>query len=154
MTETEVSNQIEKSILLQFPRHRVWRALSTAREFGAWFGVTLDGEFTVGQPIQGKLDNTKYAHVAFEMIVETVKPETVFSYRWRPFAMETDVDYSAEPRTLVAFTLEDRDGGTLLTVVESGFDGIPATRRVKAFEMNTQGWAGQMLRIEKYLQHV
>ena len=66
--------------------------------------------------------------------------------------MEPDVDYSAEPRTLVSFTLEDRDGGTLLTVIESGFDGIPAARRAKAFEMDSQGWAAQMLRIEKYLQ--
>ncbi len=152
MTETEVSNQIEKSIQLHFPRHRVWRALTTAHEFGAWFGVKLEGEFTAGQPIQGKFDNAKYAHITFEVIVDTIRPETLFSYHWRPFAMEPDVDYSAEPRTLVSFTLEDRDGGTLLTVIESGFDGIPAARRAKAFEMDSQGWAAQMLRIEKYLQ--
>jgi uncharacterized protein YndB with AHSA1/START domain len=152
MTETAVANQIEKSIQLQFPRHRVWRALTTAREFGAWFGVTLEGEFAAGQPIHGKHDNAKYAHIAFEVIVDTIRPETLFSYHWRPFAIEADVDYSAEPRTLVTFTLEDRDGGTLLTVVESGFDGIPAARRALAFEMDSKGWASQMVRIEKYLQ--
>ena len=152
MTETEVSNQIEKSITLQFPRSRVWRALTTASEFGAWFGVKLDGEFKAGKAIQGKFDNAKYAHVTFEVIVDTITPETLFSYHWRPFAMEADVDYSAEPRTLVSFTLQDRDGGTLLTVVESGFDGIPAARRALAFEMDSKGWASQMLRIEKYLQ--
>ena len=152
MTDTAVVTQIEKSIQLNFPRHRVWQALTTAREFAAWFGVTLEGEFIAGQPTFGKFDNQKYAHVRFEVLVETITPETLFTYRWRPFAMDEGVDYSAEPRTLVAFTLEDRDGGTLLTVVESGFDGIPAARRVKAFEMNTQGWAGQMVRIEKYLQ--
>ena len=75
----------------------------------------------------------------------------LFSYHWRPFAIEADVDYSAEPRTLVSFTLEDREGSTLLTVVESGFDGIPAARRATAFEMDSKGWASQMVRIEKYL---
>ena len=152
MTDTAVSHKIETSILLQAPRHRVWRALTTAREFGAWFGVKLDGEFTAGQPIRGKHDNEKYAHVPFEVIVEAITPETSFSYRWRPFAIEADVDYSAEPRTLVSFSLEDREGGTLLTVVESGFDGIPAARRATAFEMDSKGWASQMVRIEKYLQ--
>ena len=151
MTETIVANQIEKSIQLNFPRHRVWRALTTASQFGAWFGVVLEGEFTAGQSIQGKFSNAKYAHITFEVIVESITPETMFSYWWRPFAIDADVDYSAEPRTLVSFTLEDRDAGTLLTVIESGFDGIPAARRAKAFEMDSQGWAAQMLRIEKYL---
>lgn len=39
----------------------------------------------------------------------------------------------------------------MLTVVESGFDGIPAFRRAKAFEMDSKGWAGQMVNIQKYL---
>ena len=152
MTATAVSNQIEKSILLHFPRHRVWRALTTAREFGSWFGVKLDGEFAAGKTIRGKYENEKYAHATFDVIVETIAPETLFTYRWHPFAMEPNIDYSGESRTLVAFTLEDRDGDTLLTVVESGFDGIPAARRSKAFEMDSNGWASQMVRIEKYLQ--
>ena len=151
MTETIVPNQIEKSIQLKFPRQRVWRALTIASQFGAWFGVMFEGEFASGQPIQGKFKNAKYVHIAFEVIVESITPETLFSYWWRPFAIEADVDYSAEPRTLVSFTLEDRDGGTLLTVVESGFNGIPAARRAKAFEMDSQGWTAQMRNIEKYL---
>jgi uncharacterized protein YndB with AHSA1/START domain len=53
--------------------------------------------------------------------------------------------------TLVEFTLESVDGGTLLKVVETGFDKIPAARRVKAFEMNTSGWTSQMKNIAKYL---
>jgi hypothetical protein len=35
--------------------------------------------------------------------------------------------------------------------VESGFDGIPAARRGKAYEMHEQGWAGQMKSISEYL---
>ena len=32
------TDRIEKSVLLRAPRARVWRALTDAREFGAWFG--------------------------------------------------------------------------------------------------------------------
>ncbi len=81
-----------------------------------------------------------------------MKPEHRFSFRWHPYAIDPAVDYSNEPRTLVEFTLEVADGGTLLTVVETGFDAIPAARRVKAFEMNSKGWAGQMNNIRKYVE--
>jgi hypothetical protein len=61
------------------------------------------------------------------------------------------VDYSAEPTTLVTFELKDVDGGTLLTVVESGFDNIPPQRRLGAFRMNSDGWEEQMKRIEHHV---
>ena len=51
----------------------------------------------------------------------------------------------------MVFELEESAGGTTLTVVESGFNRIPAARRAKAFEMNDQGWSGQMKLIEKYV---
>ena len=54
------------------------------------------------------------------------------SYRWHPYAVDPAVDYSREERTLVTFTLKDADQGTLLTVVESGFDRVPPERRMTA----------------------
>jgi uncharacterized protein YndB with AHSA1/START domain len=62
------------------------------------------------------------------------------------------VDYSAEPRTLVEFRLEDAEGGTLLTVVESGFDQIPEPRRAEAYGAHVEGWAEQMENIKKYVE--
>ena len=38
-------------------------------------------------------------------------------------------NYSNEPMTIVEFVLTDAEGGVLLTVTESGFDGIPLARR-------------------------
>ena len=90
----------------------------------------------------------------FEFQVERVEPMRLFSFRWHPFAMDSSVDYSKEPTTLVAFQLEEVADGTKLTVTESGFDQIPLERRAKAFAANEGGWAAQMKLIEKYLaQH-
>ena len=80
-----------------------------------------------------------------------VEPETRFAYRWHPFAIDPAVDYSAEPTTLIEFTLAEAEGGTLLTIVESGFDAIPAARRAKAFAMNGEGWAIQLEQVARYL---
>jgi uncharacterized protein YndB with AHSA1/START domain len=145
------TDRIEKQIQLSAPRTRVWRALTDLAEFGQWFGVKLSGTVAPGATLRGPVTYPGYEHLTFEATVETVEPERRFAFRWHPYAIEPGVDYSAEPTTLVVFTLEERDGGTLLTVVESGFDKIPAARRAKAFDMNTKGWATQLENIERHL---
>ena len=92
-----------------------------------------------------------YAGKSFDITVDRIEPQRLFSFRWHPFAIEPGVDYSKEPTTLVEFTLDDRPEGVLLTVTESGFDRIPLERRAKAFTANEGGWAKQMTLIEKYL---
>jgi uncharacterized protein YndB with AHSA1/START domain len=77
--------------------------------------------------------------------------ETLFSYRWHPYAIDPKVDYSSEPTTLVEFRLKSEDGGTLLRVVESGFDQLPASRRDEAFRMNDGGWKQQLVNIERHV---
>jgi hypothetical protein len=66
--------------------------------------------------------------------------------------VDPKIDYSKEPMTLVEFTLEDVQGGTLLKVVESGFDDIPIARRAEALSANEGGWAEQMTAIESHLR--
>ena len=148
---TTGTDRIEKQILLHAPRSRVWRALADAKEFGAWFRVELQGAFAPGARIRGKVTHPGYEHLVFELQVEEMEPERLFSWRWHPAAIERGVDYSKEPTTLVVFTLEDQGRETLLKVVESGFDRIPAERRAQAYRMNEGGWATQMQNIEQYL---
>lgn len=42
-------------------------------------------------------------------------------------------------------------GGTLLVISESGFDHIPAHRRMEALRMNEGGWALQIRNIESHV---
>lgn len=144
-------NRIEKTIVLRAPRPRVWSAISDAKQFGEWFGVILEGSFAERGVIKGKITYPGYEHLMMEMQVERIQPETYFSYRWHPNAHEPSIDYSSEPMTLVEFKLEDVDGGTKLTIVETGFDQIPAARRAAAFKSNDGGWAEQTRRIERYV---
>ena len=149
-TTTSSTDRIQQQIQLDFPPSRVWRALTDAREFTRWFGCELDGQFTAGAPIRGHV-MMKGVKMPMELLVDRIEPERLFSFRWHPYAIDPAMDYSKEPRTLVTFTLESADGGTLLTVTETGFDAIPAARRAMAFEMNNKGWASQVERIRKYL---
>lgn len=122
------------------------------REFGRWFGVALDGRaFTVGQRVRGHVTYPGYEHVIFEVVIERLEPDQCLSWRWHPAAIERDVDYSQEPTTLVVFELREADGGTLLSVVESGFDNIPPQRHLEAFRMNSNGWDEQMQSIRAHV---
>ena len=146
------TDRIERQILLKAPCPRVWRALSNAEEFGNWFGVALKGQlFTAGQWAKGYITYPGYEHVVFNVLVEQVIPERLLSMRWHPYAIDPAVDYSHEPTTLIVFELKEVEGGTLLSLVESGFDRIPAARRQEAFRMNSSGWDEQMLNIEKHV---
>ncbi len=156
------SDRIEKKILLRAPRARVWRALADSTEFGFWFGMRFDGAFSPGAAMKGVIVPTgvnaevakaqkAYEGIPFQIVIERMDPERLFSFRWHPGAVEPSVDYSVEPMTLVEFLLEEAEGGVILTVTESGFDGIPLERRAKAFSQNEAGWNMVVKMFEEYI---
>jgi uncharacterized protein YndB with AHSA1/START domain len=158
------TDRIEKKVLLRAPKKRIWRALSDSSEFGSWFGVKFDGLFAPGACVRGVVAPTtvdaevakaqkEYEGMPFEITIEQMEPERLFSFRWHPFAVERGVDYSAEPTTLVVFELEEVAHGIMLTVTESGFDRIPLARRAKAFTANEGGWGMVVKLIEQYVCH-
>src|SRR5258705_9877607 len=59
MTVTS-TDRIEKNVVLHAPRARVWRALTTAEEFGAWFRVKLEGPFVEGAAVRGRITHPGY----------------------------------------------------------------------------------------------
>jgi uncharacterized protein YndB with AHSA1/START domain len=156
------TDRIEKKVLLRAPRERVWRAISDAGEFGSWFGVAFDGAFVAGKHLTGKIVPTRvdaevaklqepHQGKAFAWLVDRIEPMRRISFRWHPFAVDPNVDYSKEPMTLIVFELEEVPGGILLTITESGFDQIPLERRAAAFTANEGGWTMQTKLIEKFL---
>jgi uncharacterized protein YndB with AHSA1/START domain len=156
------TDRIQKQIILRATQERVWRAITDAKQFGSWFGVKFDGEFTAGAPVVGRIAPTtvdseiakmqeRHAGARFEFVVDRIEPMHHFSFRWHPFAIDQSVDYSDEPMTHVTFALEAVPQGTMLTITETGFDAIPLARRNDAFEANDEGWGAQTMLLEKYL---
>jgi uncharacterized protein YndB with AHSA1/START domain len=146
-----VKDRIEKAIELKAPIARVWRALTDHEEFGQWFRVRLEGPFAPGQVTRGRITHPGYEHLKWEAVAQKMEPERLFSFAWHPYAVDPAKDYSAEPSTLVEFMLEERPNGTLLRIVESGFDKLPLERRDEAFRMNEGGWSAQLGNIAQHL---
>jgi uncharacterized protein YndB with AHSA1/START domain len=159
---TSTTDRIEKSIVLRATRARVWRALTDPKEFGDWFGMRFEDPFVPGGRVRGTIVGTTadpevakmqetHAGLRFDIVIERIEPQRVFSFRWHPAAVDPAIDYSAEPMTLVEFTLDDAPEGVRLTVAESGFDRIPTSRRAAAFAQNEQGWGIVITLVAKHL---
>ncbi len=147
-----MTDRIEKSIAIAAPVERVWRALTDHEEFGTWFRVKLDGPFVPGEVSLGRITHPGYEHLKWEARVVAMEAPHLFAFTWHPYAVDPDRDYSADPQTRVEFRLEPDGGGTNLTVVESGFDSIPAERRDEALRMNTGGWEAQVKNVKAHAE--
>src|SRR3954464_10992279 len=99
------SDRIEKEVALRAPLDRVWRAISDADEFGRWFGVRFDGPFVAGASVTGVITPTigdeeagkaqePHAGKSDPWQIVTVEPQRRLAFRWHPFAVESNADYS------------------------------------------------------------
>lgn len=145
-------HSIEKQVLLRAARSKVWDALTDIKKFCEWFGVqSMGGSFAPGARLR-MLAPVEYGG-EFEMTIEQLQPEHLFSWRWHPGARDASVDYSKEPTTLVVFKLAEVPGGTMLTITETGFDQVSLARRARVFGDNNQGWDEQIKNLERYVSH-
>ena len=145
---------IERQVFLRAPRSRVWNAITDVKKFCEWFEVdAADGVFKPGATVNMTVKPEWGGH--FNMMIEQMQPEHLFTWRWHPGARDPSVDYSKESTTLVEFKLADAqvDGrsGTTLTIKESGFDKISMERRARVFGQNSEGWDGQIKNLERYV---
>jgi uncharacterized protein YndB with AHSA1/START domain len=166
------TDRIEKQVTLHAPLSRVWKAIANAQEFGRWFGFQLEGDFVAGKTIRGTFNETFDEAALIEhqkslgimpskiklpgpnsvfCTVDRIEPERYFSFRWIPYGIDADIAPEGEPTTLVEFRLEAVAEGTRVSIVESGFDRVPAHRRDRAFRMNEGGWAAQATNLAKYV---
>jgi uncharacterized protein YndB with AHSA1/START domain len=134
-------DRIEKQVTLRASRARVWRAITDSQEFGAWFKAVIEGPFAAGQTARGRITYPGYEHLKLEMRIEKIEPEHTFSFRWHPGPEESGPD---DPLVLVEIHLEEVEGGTRLTLTESGYEALSPERREAAFRSNEGGWEEQL----------
>jgi uncharacterized protein YndB with AHSA1/START domain len=146
-----MTDRIVKKVELKAPVSRVWRALSDHEEFGQWFRVRLDGPFIPGAVSTGRMTYPGYEHYPWLATVEKVEPERLLSFRWHDFDAGSDIPIADQPATLVEFRLEQVEGGTLLTITESGFEALSDPRRIEVLRGNTQGWNMQAENIASHV---
>ncbi|MEM9491343.1 MAG: SRPBCC family protein [Myxococcota bacterium] len=148
-----MGDRIEKQIELKAPIDRVWRALTDHEEFGAWFRVKLDGPFAVGEVTTGRITYEGYENMKWRSRVEFMEAPHRFVFTWpNPEDPTDEQELASAPETRVEFRLEEIPGGTRLTVIESGFEMLPAGRRATAMRENDGGWDIQTAHIKAHVE--
>lgn len=136
-------DRIERTVEIAHPPAKVWAALTTAEGLGTWFGNQASIDLRPGGEAEMKWDEGHQAN----MRVERVEEPEVFGFTWHIYGLPDE-----DPRrTYVEFTLVPNDGGTRLTVVESGFSQLPDDAHQAAFDGNTKGWAAELGELIEYL---
>ncbi len=136
--------EVRRTVLLPAPRDRVWAALTTPEQLTGWFGQTARIEqLAVGGT--GGFGWTAYPG-EFPMVIRELEPQRVFAFTWGTRGQPIRSDNATTAR----FTLEDAEGGTLLTVVESGFEAL-AGDPLAAMEDNREGWDHELDDLLAYL---
>lgn len=145
-----MQESIEKSLTLNAPISRVWKAITDHEQFGTWFKVKFDSPFQVGSALSGKITHPGYEHLEFQLTPRELVPETYFAFSWCPYSDGKPEGKDRE--TLVEFKLRAEGGKTHLIIIESGFLKLPDdARRAEAYRMNTQGWEQQAQNISDYV---
>ncbi len=131
----------EQSMVMKANRKRVWQAITTAKHFSSWFGLRV--EISRLEP-GGEFKFLEFENNLPGKIV-TVEPPELFEFEWTPEA-------GVPVYTLVTFRLEEVEGGTRVTMRESGFEKLPEQYRKSRFEGNSEGWSIQIHNLDKYLK--
>jgi uncharacterized protein YndB with AHSA1/START domain len=135
---------VERSIWINAPRERVWRAVTRSDQIMRWWG----GDFweisalEVGAPVKfGDPDNPIVASVA------AVIPPSEFALQWPPLPQN---HFTA---MLTTFRLAEEGGGTRVTVVEAGYEGLPDDIRQRRLDSTTNGYETVLASLKAYVEH-
>jgi uncharacterized protein YndB with AHSA1/START domain len=133
----ELQDRIERQMTFPVSREEVWAAITEPDQIGKWFGVEAELDLRPGG--RGAF---RWDEIEVPVVVEEVSPPSRFSYRWEPSQTP-----SGGPTTLVEFELEEIEGGTRLSLVESGFASLkPESRRENEF-----GWDEELGHLRTYV---
>jgi uncharacterized protein YndB with AHSA1/START domain len=146
------SSRIDKTIDIDAPPARVWRALSTVNELAQWFQVRIEGTLAPGEQLWMTSVHPDHAGTRFSVRIVEMTADRRLAWQWHPGAVDPAVDYAHEPMTTVTFTLEPSGRGTRLSVSESGFDEIALERRAKVFGDNDKGWTEVLVWLRTYAE--
>jgi uncharacterized protein YndB with AHSA1/START domain len=138
---------IEREVLIEASRERVWAVLTEPHHVAGWFGDTAELDLRPG----GKAAFGWSEHGTHRAVIDRLDPPSFLSYRW---ARDTDTDPGAGTATLVEFTLTEVFAGTLLRVVETGFASLDVSEaeQDKAVEQNTEGWMSELAELKEYAE--
>jgi uncharacterized protein YndB with AHSA1/START domain len=144
----EATLTVRRTIHIAAPVEKVWLAVTSPEHISQWFGVT---EFAgAGVGATGTMTFEGYGAVPIR--IEALEEPTSVTYRWGnddgADALPTTV--TDDNSTVFTFTLEAVEGGTQLTVVETGFENT--SKPLENLRDHRTGWTDELNKLVALLE--
>lgn len=138
-------NEVRETLFLRAPIATVWKGLTTTEGLMQWFcNLGVEGEIAPEAEVV-----FVFAEGRSRAKIHTVEPYS-FSFSWVPgVCFDEPLDEDLLVRT--TFTLREEEQGTMLEVIESGFEKLPEWLREKATALNQEGWQDCLNSLQKAL---
>jgi uncharacterized protein YndB with AHSA1/START domain len=121
-------DSVIRETVLDLDLEEAWRAVSDPAELEQWLAEEVELDAVEGGEIRVREDGHERAGT-----VERVDAPSHLVWRWHPV-----VDPGLE--TVVSIELEPSEDGTLVRIVESGFDALPAASAAGCALLADWGW--------------
>jgi uncharacterized protein YndB with AHSA1/START domain len=138
---------VERSIWIAAPPERAWRAVTEPEHLNEWYATYYHWDIPsleVGTTIKFyNKDDENDLQVA---TIETVHPPCQFTVRWQP--------NPRYPAVLIvtSFLLAEENGGTRVTIHESGYETVPANERQQWMDATGRGYTMSMENLKAYVE--
>jgi uncharacterized protein YndB with AHSA1/START domain len=121
---------VERSIWINAARERVWRAVTESEQIRQWWGDYWEiTALEVGATVKfGDPDDLMLATVA------VMDRPREFAIQWPPQPQYHSI------AMLTTYRLEEENGGTRVTVTETGFEALPDDIRQKRYDSTAKGY--------------
>lgn len=139
---------VENTITIHAPAAKVWDLLVNPQQTKKYmFGCEAVSGWQPGDPLEWRMDYEGRDYVAVKGHIVSIEPHKSLVYTvFDPNAAMEDVP---DNYLTVTYGLEEKDGQTVLTVTQGGFEkAAEGERRYKETYNNGEGWNGILVQIK------
>jgi uncharacterized protein YndB with AHSA1/START domain len=131
---------VERSIWIDASMQRAWRAVTEAEQLSKWYATNYDWEIpklAVGATVKFHNSDTEILLAT----IEVLDPPYEFVLRWH-----------MEPEMITTFLLKEVNGGTQVTIHETGYELMSSEERDPWFEQAGAGYTMSMENLKAHLE--
>jgi uncharacterized protein YndB with AHSA1/START domain len=136
---------VERSIWINASRERVWRAITDPEQIERWFSPGTSWRLSALQ-VGGTLSvyNPETDTDMYVQVIEVVDPPHQLVLRSEPAPPEVP--------HIITHRLEEENGGTRLTITDSGYELEPDDQRWNNMEQNAFGFGMMLENLQAYIE--
>jgi uncharacterized protein YndB with AHSA1/START domain len=136
---------VERSIWIKAPRERVWRAVTDPQQLEQWYAKGCPWQIPVLQ-VGGTVRFYNTDTDIQLATIEVLDPPRQFTLRWLPDPA------MPEAALLNTFLLVEENDGTRVTVIQSGYESLPAETRQQWLDADTSAYTTIVENLKSYLE--